>query len=85
MAPQETELETHTPQEAAVPPRPHLPKPTPAKSKSFPMPEMAYEAGVTEWANKMLSGHPGGRATTWEQWGYSFALQFKGVVHTMPH
>ncbi len=33
----------------------------------------------------MLKGHPGGRATTWEQWGNSFANQFKGVVDAMAH
>ncbi len=31
----------------------------------------------------MLKGHSGGRASEWEQWGNSFALQFKGVVDTM--
>ncbi len=33
----------------------------------------------------MLKGYPGCRATTWEQWGNSFANQFKGVVDNMDH
>ncbi len=85
MALQETEIETDTPQAAAVHPRLHLPKLTPAKPNNFTMLEMADEAGVREWSNRMLSGHPGGRATKWEQWGKSFALKFKGVVDTMSH
>ncbi len=31
----------------------------------------------------MLKGHPGGRASTWEQWGNSFMFQFKGATDTM--
>ncbi len=40
---------------------------------------------MRQWSNDMLRGHPGGRATTWEQWGNSFVKQFKGVVDTMSH
>ncbi len=85
MAPQEMEMETDTLQAPAVPPLPQLAKLTPAKAKNYTMPEMADVAGVKEWANKMLRGHPGGRATTWEQWCHLFDLQFKGVVDTMSH
>ncbi len=31
----------------------------------------------------MLKSHPGGQATTWEQWSNSHALQFKGAMDTM--
>ncbi len=44
---------------------------------------LADEAGVKQWANKMLSGHPVGPATAWEQWGTSFVTQFKGVVDSI--
>ncbi len=62
-----------------------MPKPKPAKSKNYTIPEMADEASVREWSNIMLSGHPSGHATTWEPWCNLFALQFEEVVETMSH
>ncbi len=32
----------------------------------------------------MLNGHPGGHATSFEQWGNSYATQFKTVIDMMP-
>ncbi len=32
-----------------------------------------------------MKGHPGGRASTWEQWDNSFTIQFKGAMDTMSH
>ncbi len=55
------------------------------KLTNYTLPEMADEACVKEWANKMLRGHLGGHATTLEKLGNLFALQFKGVVDTMSH
>ncbi len=43
------------------------------------------EAGMKKWSNDMLKGHPGGWSSTWEQWGNSFTLQFKGAMDTMSH
>ncbi len=40
---------------------------------------------MRQWPNDMLRGHPGSRATMWEQWGNSFVTQFKGGVNTMSH
>ncbi len=33
----------------------------------------------------MVKGHPGGWASTLEQWSNSFTLQFKGAMNTMSH
>ncbi len=46
-------------------------------------PHLVDKAGMKKWSNDMLKGHLGGRASTWEQWGNSFALQFKGAMDTM--
>ncbi len=48
-------------------------------------PNLVDKAGVKEWSNDMLKGHPGGRASTWEQCGNSFTLLFKGAMDTMSH
>ncbi len=40
---------------------------------------------MKKWSNDMLKGHLGDRASTWEQWGNSFTLQFKGAMDTMSH
>ncbi len=46
-------------------------------------PNLVDEAGLKKWSNDMLKGHPGGRASTWEQWGNSFIQQFKGAMDTV--
>ncbi len=51
--------------------------PKPDKPKDSISPSQANEAGIRQWANEMLCGHPGDRATAFEQWGNSYAIQFK--------
>ncbi len=63
--------------------RPRVPPPTPAKPVYYVAPTQADEAGMRRWANDMLSGHPGGHATSFEQWGNSYVTQFKTVVDMM--
>ncbi len=46
-------------------------------------PNLVVKAGVRKWSNDMLKGHPGGRASTSEEWGNTFTLQFKGAMDTM--
>ncbi len=62
---------------------PHVPHSTSAKPKDYIEPSLADETGMKKWSNDMLSGHPGGRVTFFEQWGNSCATQFKTVVDTM--
>ncbi len=85
MAHDETEMETDEKPSPVVPLKPPVPKPRSAKMKDYTLPSLAHEAGMRQWSNDMLRGHPGGCATTWEQWGNSFLTQFKGVVDTMSH
>ncbi len=48
-------------------------------------PNLVNKAGLRKWSNDMLKGHPGGRASTWEQWDNSFTIQFKGAMDTISH
>ncbi len=41
----------------------------PAQQHEDTEPHLVDEAGMKKWSNGMLKGHPGGRASTWEQWG----------------
>ncbi len=59
--------------------RPYVPTPTPAKLKDYIPPSQGDQAGMREWKDEMLSGHPGCRATSFEQWGNSYVTQFKVV------
>ncbi len=78
-------METNVPKATEVPVRHLVPSPRPAKAKELNEPCLVDEANVKKWTSDMLKGHPGGRATTWEQWGNSFANQFKEVVDPMAH
>ncbi len=79
----ESLMETDALNATEVPVRHRLPLPRPATAKELNEPCLVDEAGMKKWTSDMLKGHPGGCATTWEQWGNSFANQFKGVVDTM--
>ncbi len=63
--------------------RPTMAAAKPAKTTDSPMPVMVDEAGMRQWVHKILNGHPGGRVTDFEQWGNSFAIQFKSVMDMM--
>ncbi len=65
--------------------RPPVPQPRQPREHDSNEPNLVDEAGMSKWSNDMLKGHPGGRASTWEQWGNSFTLQFKGAMDTMSH
>ncbi len=82
MRTEETAMETDAPKASEVQRRPPVPPPQPARPKDKE-PCMVDEAGLKKWSNDMLRGHPGGHATTWEQWSNSLALQFKGAMDTM--
>ncbi len=82
MRTEETALETDVPKASEVQRIPLVPPPQPARPKDKE-PCMVNEAGMKKWSNNMLKGHLGGRATTWEQWSNSLALQFKGAMDTM--
>ncbi len=60
--------------EVRMPPVPQLRQTRQCDSND---PHLVDEAGMRKWSNNMLKGHPSGRASTWEQWGNSFTLQFK--------
>ncbi len=47
------------------------------KPKDYISPSQANEAGIRQWAHEMLCGHPGSRATAFEQLVNSYAIQFK--------
>lgn len=81
----ETQMETDKPNIQSLAPimRSHVPAPHAAKSKDYILPSQADEAGKKRWKDKMLSGHPGGRATSFEQWGQSYVIQFKTVIDAM--
>ncbi len=66
--------------------QPYVPTLMPAKSKDYILaPSQANETGMKKLKDDMLSGHPGGRATSFEQWGNSYATQFKTVIDMMTH
>ncbi len=70
-------METDSPKATEVPVRCPVPSSRLATDKERNEPCLVDEAGMKKWTTDMLKGHPGGRATTWEQWGNSFANQFK--------
>ncbi len=80
----ETSMETDaiTAPEVCKPP---VPSPCQPRQRNSNEPNLVDEAGVKKWSNNMLKGHPCGRASTWEQRGNSFSLQFKGAMDTMSH
>ncbi len=80
----ETSMETDaiTAPEVCKPP---VPSPCQPRQHDSNEPNLVDEAGMKKWSNDMLKGHPGGRASTWEQWGNSFTPQFKGAMDTMSH
>ncbi len=78
-------METDAQPAPAVPPIPPVLKTTPARVKELNELCLLDKAGMKKWSSDMLKGHPGGRATTWEECSNSFANQFKGVVDTMAH
>ncbi len=80
----ETSMETDTITAHEVH-KPPVPSPRQTRQRDSNEPNLVDEAGVKKWSNNMLKGHPGGRASTWEQWGNSFTLQFKGAMDTMSH
>ncbi|MBL0686800.1 MAG: hypothetical protein JJV94_03120 [Sulfurospirillum sp.] len=47
------------------------------------LPVIIDEAGMRQWTHDMLSGHPGGQASVFEEWSNSYALHFKSVLDTM--
>ncbi len=63
----ETQMETDEQFSSTSIGRTHVPSPTPAKPKDYVAPSLADEAGMKKWSNDMLSGHPGGCATSFEQ------------------
>ncbi len=75
---QETQMETDEPKPSTASERPCVPLP-----KDYISPSRADEAGMKLWANNILSGYPGGHATSFEQWGNSYVSQFKTVADTM--
>ncbi len=79
---EESRMETGAPKATFAPVRCPVPSHRPAKAKE---PCLVDEAGMKKWTSDMLKCHPGGHATTWEQWGNSSANQFKGVVDVMAH
>ncbi len=79
----ETKMETNEQISSTSVGRPRVPLPTPAKPIDYVAPSQADKAGMRRWANDMLSGHPGGRATSFEQWGNSYVTQIKTVVDMM--
>ncbi len=64
MAHDETEMETDEKPLPAVPQKPPVPKPRPAKPKDYTLRSLVDEAGMRQWSNDMLRGHLGGHATT---------------------
>ncbi len=81
----ETSMETDAVAAPEVHRRPPVPQPHPALQKEDNEPHIVDEAGMSKWSNDMLKGHLGGRASSCEQWGNSFALQFKRAIDTMSH
>ncbi len=78
----ETSMET----DAVAAPEVHrtpVPQLQQARQHDSTEPHLVNEAGLRKWSNDKLKGHPGGRASTCEQWGNSFTLQFKGSMDTM--
>ncbi len=65
--------------------RPPVSQPRQPRQCDSNEPNLVDEAGIRKWSNDMLKGHPGGRASIWEQWGNSFTLQFKVAMDTMSH
>ncbi len=59
------------------------PVPIAAKANDLKLPNLADEEGMRQWTHDMLCGHPGGRATEFEQWGNSYVIQLKAVLDTM--
>ncbi len=47
--------------------RPPVPQPHQSRQCDSNEPNLVDEAGMKKWSNDMLNGHPGGRASTWEQ------------------
>ncbi len=47
------------------------------------MPAIVTEAVMKQWAHEMLSSHPGGRASAFEEWSNSYAMQLKTVLDMM--
>ncbi len=78
----ETSMETDAVAASEVRRPPVLP-PHQARQRDSTEPHLVEEAGMRKWSNDMLKGHPGGRASNWEQWGNSFTQQFKGAMDTM--
>ncbi len=80
----ETSMETDAvaAPEVCMPP---VPQPRQSRQCDSNEPNLVDEAGMRKWSNDMLKGHPGGRASTWEQWGNSFTLQLKEAMDTMSH
>ncbi len=56
--------------------RPPVPQPRQSRQRDSNEPNLVDEAGMRKWSNDMLKG----LASTWEQWGNSFTLQFKGAM-----
>ncbi len=52
-----------------VPPlfKPPVIQPRQARQSDSTEPHFVDESGMRKWSNDMLKGHPGGRASTWEQ------------------
>ncbi len=81
----ETQMETDEPilQSQSPIERHHVPAPSAAKLKDYISPSQADEAGMRKWKDDMLCQHPGGHATSFEQWGNSYVTQSKTVIDTM--
>ncbi len=65
--------------------RPPVPQPRQSRQHDSNEPNLVDEADMRKLSNDMLKCPPGGRASTWEQWGNSFTLQFKVAMDTMSH
>ncbi len=63
--------------------KPPVPSPRQPRQRDSNKPNIVEGAGVKKWSNDMLKGHPGGRTSTWEQWGNLFTLQFQRAMDTI--
>ncbi len=75
------EINEHTPSTSSG--KPLVPKPRLAKAKHLKSTNLADEVGIRQWTYDMLGGHPGCRASEFEQWGNSYAIQLKEVLNAM--
>ncbi len=62
-------MDTDAVEALKVPRRPPVPPMSLARQNVDNEPHLVDDAGIKKWSNNMLKGLPGGRASTWEQWG----------------